>query len=168
VTLTDPAPDRDSAPGLRALERARTYSARSPFIAGLGLTITEAGNGWLQSRMAPGPEHRQSQGYVHGAILTAALDHTAGMATLIVLAPGMGVVTTHIDAHFLAPAIAPELACRAEVLRSGGRYCVTQATLSTETGEWSQPLAIPTVTLAPIPDPAIHAGTSGLDHSNDR
>ncbi len=90
----------------------------------IGGRITRVEDGVAESEVEATEHHINPIGSVHGGVLVTVMDHTAGTASATVSPPG---ATVNCDVHFLAPAKAGKLTCRAEVLRAGKRLNVIRA-----------------------------------------
>ncbi len=77
---------------------------RVPFLNLLGVDLLELEPGRSVMCMTPGPEHRNTQGTVHGAVLTALVD-ASGMFSIMSLADeDTGMTTVSLVVNFLSPA----------------------------------------------------------------
>jgi uncharacterized protein (TIGR00369 family) len=101
--------------------------ANAPFIAHLGVTLSEVGPDWLETELAIVPRLRQQHGYVHAGVVTTLADHTAGGAASTLVGSNQSVLTADFTVHLLRPASGGVLRCRGEVIKSGKRLIVTQA-----------------------------------------
>ena len=99
----------------------------APFIRLLGLRLTDAGDGWVETTLELRPEHLQQHGYVHAGVVTTMADHTAGGAASTVIPVGHSILTAQVSVSYLRPARGAELRCRAEVIKPGRTLVVTQA-----------------------------------------
>ncbi|MGI8517798.1 MAG: PaaI family thioesterase [Acidimicrobiia bacterium] len=100
---------------------------KAPFIADLGVTLIDAGSGWLETELAVAPRLLQQHGYVHAGVVTTLADHTAGAAASTMVGSEQSVLTADFTVHLLRPASGERLRCRGEVVKVGKRLIVVQA-----------------------------------------
>jgi uncharacterized protein (TIGR00369 family) len=121
------------------------------FIRSLGIELTSCGNGWCEARLKVAPTLRQQHGFVHAGALMTLADHTCGGAAASTMAEDRDVITVETKVSFLRPAAAPELICRAEVLRAGKNLVFVEAEVMVEGEKGRQMVAKASSTLAVIP-----------------
>lgn len=124
-TIRDVLDEEKPASDLRSQIEKVLFMA--PIIADLGVTLVEAGPGWLETELAIVPRLRQQHGYVHAGVVTTLADHTAGGAASTEVRPGQSVLTADFTVHLLRPASGELLRCRGDVVKVGKRLIVTQA-----------------------------------------
>lgn len=127
LDLALPCPRLASRSVSEALHRIEKVLSKAAFIADLGVRVTEAGDGWLETELAIAPRLRQQHGYVHAGVVTTLADHTAGGAASTLVGPDQSVLTAEFTVHLLRPASGELLHCRGEVVKPGRRLIVTQA-----------------------------------------
>ena len=77
----------------RAGPRAAPFRVpRVPFVASLGLELSDIGRGWAETELVA-----QAQGLVHAGVLATMVDHTAGASALTLAPPGTAVVTVEFE-----------------------------------------------------------------------
>lgn len=120
------------------------------FVTDLGIAFVDCGVGWCTTRLVLEPRHLQHTGVVHAGVLSTIADHSAGGAAMSLLPPGEVPVTVEFKIHLLRPARGSHLECRGEVLKPGGRFIVTEATVLAVDGDARQPVAKLIGTMAPV------------------
>lgn len=98
------------------------------FVRDLGIRLAGVGDGWCETTLAVQERFRQQHGFVHGGVIAAMADHTAGGAART--ASGAGdVLTLEFKINFLRPAAGDSLRCKATVLRAGKSSIVAEASV---------------------------------------
>lgn len=92
---------------------------RQTLMATLGGTLTVSDAGHATVGIVAGPDHRQQHGYVHAAVLTAALDTACGYAALSTVDPDGDVLTAELKINLLTPARHPHITATAVTVRRG-------------------------------------------------
>lgn len=123
----------------------RFYEAA--FIRDLGIRLVSASEGKAVTRLEVGDDHLQQDGYVHAGVVAALADHTGGAAGWSLVKPHQTVLTVEFKINFLNPARAPQLVCKAKVLRPGGRIIAAEAEVTNPDGQLAAKL---TMTLAVV------------------
>lgn len=85
---------------------------------GLGLETSDE-PGRASASLVLGPERRNPNGTVHGAVLFAMVDTAMGAATMSVLPEGQFCASVDVQLRFVRPASAGELRAEVEVLKRG-------------------------------------------------
>ena len=103
----------------------------APIAAALGFTLEEAEHGRVVFVLAPGEEHYNPIGSVHGGVYATLLDSAAGCAVQSVLPRGTGYTSLDLTLKFLRPITVDTGKVRAigTVLNSGRRTALAQAEL---------------------------------------
>jgi len=131
----DPATSAQAVPRLSGLDFVRgILSGRlpiPPIAAALGMTLEEAEHGRAVFALAPGEEHYNPIGGVHGGVYATLLDSAAGCAVQTVLPQGMGYTSIDLNVKFLRPITIDTGKVRAigTLLHSGRRTALAQAEL---------------------------------------
>ncbi len=89
------------------------------FIADLGLRAVHLERGYLESRLAVQPRHRQQDQYIHAGVLATMADHTAGYAAFSLIPEGYRILTIEFKVNFFQPAYGQSLFCKSRILREG-------------------------------------------------
>lgn len=102
-----------------------------PVAATLGFTLEEVEYGRAVFALAPGEEHYNPIGSVHGGVYATLLDSAAGCAVQSVLPAGTGYTSMDLNVKFLRPITVDTGKIRAvgTVLNSGRRTALAQAEL---------------------------------------
>ena len=102
-------------------EALQTMLARSPFIAFLGMTVTEADPSkqrvTMTIPMRPEFERGAGTGQWHGGPLAAIIDTVGDYALIMALARPLPTINFRVD--YLKPAVTPMLTATATVRRAG-------------------------------------------------
>lgn len=120
------------------------YSAN--FIRDLDVRLAGVGEGWCETTLAIQERFRQQHGFVHGGVIAAVADHTAGGAARSVSGDG-DVLTLEFKINFLRPAAGNSLHCKATVLRAGKSSIVAEASVFMRNAEKEELVAKLTETL---------------------
>ena len=123
----------------------------NPVFADLDARIAKLEPGRVTLHFHAGDRARQSDGIVHGGMVSAMLDGSMAFAVMSRLAEGETTATISLTVNFLSAA--RDGACRAEaaIERLGRRVAFTRATLTSTDGK---PVASATASFAVIPAPA--------------
>ena len=78
-------------------------------------------------RLNRSPDFLQQQGFIHGGVITTALDSACGFAALSLSAKGTEVLSIEFKTSFMAPARGQEICIEGEVLKSGRRVSFCEA-----------------------------------------
>ncbi|MFE7775177.1 PaaI family thioesterase [Streptomyces sp. NPDC057445] len=102
-----------------------------PLAATLGFTLEEVEYGRAVFVLAPGEEHYNPIGSMHGGVYATLLDSAAGCAVQSTLPAGMGYTSIDLNVKFLRPSTVDTGKVRAvgTVLNSGRRLALAQAEL---------------------------------------
>lgn len=102
-----------------------------PIAATLGFTLDQVEFGHAVFALAPGEEHYNPIGSVHGGVYATLLDSAAGCAVQSVLPAGMGYTSLDLNVKFLRPITVDSGKVRAvgTVLNHGRRTALAQAEL---------------------------------------
>lgn len=103
-------------------EAARALNeAGKGFLPGLlGLSVTGAGEGWVEAELAIRAELLAPNGFLHAGTVITLADTCCGYGCVRALPAGAGGFTTiEIKTNFLGTALEGVIACRAEALHLG-------------------------------------------------
>ena len=141
-------PDVD--PGTK--ERVRASFARQGLMATLGATLESVGDGEAEISLVPHPEISQQHGFVHAAAVTAIADSAAGYASLTLMPPGTGVLSTEFKINLLAPARGDRIVAHGRVVKAGRTLTVAQSEVFAETDGDRKMIALLTATMMAVQD----------------
>lgn len=113
-------------------ERVRASFARQGLMATLGATLDSVGQGEAEISLVPRPEISQQHGFVHSAAVTAIADSAAGYASLTLMPPGTGVLSTEFKINLLAPARGDRIVAIGRVVKAGRTLTVAQSEVFAE------------------------------------
>lgn len=102
-----------------------------PIAATLGFELEEVDHGRAVFALAPGEEHYNPIGSVHGGVYATLLDSATGCAVQSILPPGTGYTSLDLSVKFLRPVTVDTGKVRAvgTVVTSGRRTALAQAEL---------------------------------------
>lgn len=129
----------------------------APFIAHLGIKLSDLGPGWCEARLDLEPWHLQQTRVVHAGVIATLADHCAGAAASTLLAEGEHVVSVEFKINLLRSARGERLHCRADVLKRGQTLTVVESLVYSETRSKRDLVAKLNATMAVVkPDPDRH------------
>ncbi len=104
----------------------------SPFGDFIGIEIETYAEGHARCSLKLAPHHMNNGGRVHGGVLTALADTTAGMAVRSVRPTGTQTATTDLSIAFIRPPAGELLIAEAKVIHAGKRLLRTEISVSCE------------------------------------
>jgi len=104
------------------LDRARQVLAEQPFSVLLGTELVAFGEGAAELRIPITPQLKQQHGFVHGGVVSYAVDNALTFAGGTTLGPG--VVTSEFKINYVRPAMGDVLIARARVVHTGSSQAV--------------------------------------------
>jgi uncharacterized protein (TIGR00369 family) len=104
----------------------------APFIAHLGIELTDLGDGWCEATLKLEDWHLQQTGVAHAGVVATRADHCAGAAASTQLDEGEYVVSVEYKINLLRGARGARLHCRAEVLKRGQSLTVVESMVYAE------------------------------------
>jgi uncharacterized protein (TIGR00369 family) len=93
----------------------------------LGISIARMEPGEVDLAMGYLPELTQQNGFVHGGVITAALDSACGIAAFTLMPAGTDILTVEFKTNLLAPAKGERFAFRAAVVKPGRTLTICEA-----------------------------------------
>lgn len=100
-----------------------------PFIDHVGMTIDEHAGGRSRCSLVVGPEHFNSSGTVHGAVLFTLADTGMGAALYSTLAAGESGATIEIKINYFRPVTGGTIVCDGAVVYRGRSVANLEAKL---------------------------------------
>ena len=131
-------------------ERVRESFARQGLMTTLGAGITHVGPGEVDVELPFDERLTQQHGYLHAAVLTAALDSACGYAALTLMPADRAVLSVEFKVNLLAPAIGERFLARGRVIRSGRTLSVCRGDAVALTGEEERHVATMTATMMAV------------------
>jgi uncharacterized protein (TIGR00369 family) len=107
--------------------RCRDSFARQPAMTTLGIGLVDVGAGRVVVAMRHRAELTQQHGFVHGGVVSTALDTACGYAAFSLMPAEAGVLTVEFKVNLLAPARGPNLVFEAIVTKPGRTISVVDA-----------------------------------------
>jgi uncharacterized protein (TIGR00369 family) len=132
------------------VERIRASFARQGLMTTLGASLESIAPGLVEIAFAPSPAITQQHGFVHAGAVSAIADTAAGYASLSLMPPGRGVLTTEFKINLLAPAIGERFVARGLVIKAGRTLTIAQAEVFAFNGEKEKLIALLTATMMAI------------------
>ena len=140
-------------------DRVHASFARQRVMQTLGIEIERLEPGEIELAMPYASAYTQQHGFVHGGIITTALDSACGYAAFSLMPPEAAVLTVEFKTNLLAPAMAERFLFRARVVRPGKTLTVCDAqAIAVADGGGESLVATMTGTLMAL------FGREGLDH----
>lgn len=121
--------------------------SKDTFWGYLGCKIASADEHHVKLKLEVKPHHYNVMGIVHGGVLSTLMDNCMGIAGMMAR-PGMKVVTTNLNLHFLAQATSDILWTTARIVHETGRTLTLEAKVTDEEGSL---FAMGTATFRAIP-----------------
>lgn len=127
--------------------RVRASFKRQTAMDTLGMRLESVAPGAVSIGFAMAPALSQQQGFLHGGVLTAALDSACGYAALSLSPAGWDVLTVEFKVNFLAPARADRFLCVGRVVKAGKTITVCEGEALAVAEDAPAPIATMTATL---------------------
>lgn len=108
-------------------QRIASSFSRQSAMETLGITLTDAKQGYVEMALDYAEHILQQQGFIHGGVITAGLDSACGFAALTQAPAGHEVLSIEFKTSFLRPAPKGRILFRGEVLKPGRRISFTEA-----------------------------------------
>lgn len=99
--------------------RVRDSFDRQPAMHSMGITISKVEPGSVELVMPYNPDFIQQHGFLHGGVIVAALDSTAGFSALTLMDEEAGVLSVEVKTSFLAPGKGDHFRFVGEVIKPG-------------------------------------------------
>lgn len=122
-------------------ERVRQSFARQNLMATLGAELALVEPGRVEIVLPRRDGNLQQHGFVHGGVVAAIADSSAGYAALSLMGPGRGVLTVEFKMNFIAPAAQERLVARGAVEKAGRTLTVVRSDVFGLEGERLVPIA---------------------------
>jgi len=130
--------------------RTRDSFAAQPAMTTIGATLAEVGEGRVVIEMSYDEKLTQQHGFLHGGIVSAALDSACGFAALTILPPDTGILTIEFKINLLAPAKGERFRFEATVTKPGRTITVADGTAYAVAGGETKRIATMTATLMTV------------------
>ena len=108
-----------------------------PIATTLGFTLVEAERGRAVFEMAPGTQHYNPIGSVHGGVALTLLDSAMGCAVHTLLEAGVGYTTLELKTNFVRPITAETglVRCEGVVVHPGSRVATAEGRVTDAAGK---------------------------------
>lgn len=99
--------------------RVRQSFERQRFMDLIGARLAEVAEGRVEIELPTDERLTQQHGFLHAAVVAAAVDSACGYAALTMMPAGTAVLTVEYKINLLAPAEGEKLIARGRVVRAG-------------------------------------------------
>ncbi|WP_223478489.1 PaaI family thioesterase [Oricola indica] len=127
--------------------RVRDSFARQPAMQTMGATLSAVREGHVEIVMPHDRKLTQQHGFIHGGMISAALDSACGFAALTLLPEDAGILTIEFKVNLLAPARGERFRFEGTVVKPGRTITVVDGTAYAVTGETTKRIATMTATM---------------------
>ena len=121
--------------------RVREGFARQTFMAAIGAKIAALSPGMCEMELPFRADLCQQHAYVHGGVIAAIADTSAGFAAATLMPADAEVLTVEFKINLIAPAEGERFRARGEIVRAGRTLTVVQSEVSAEKGGAWRPVA---------------------------
>ena len=105
-----------------------------PFWSTIGMEVVESGPGMGRVRVRFSRGLINSNGVVHGGVVSSAADAATAVALLSLMKPGERMATTEMKINFIKPVQACDIIAEAHILHRGGHTAVGDVTVRDGSG----------------------------------
>jgi uncharacterized protein (TIGR00369 family) len=117
--------------------RIRNGFARQSFMATIGARIVALSPGMCELELPFRADLCQQHAYVHGGVIAAIADTSAGFAAATLMPADAAVLTVEFKINLIAPAEGERFRARGEIVRAGRTLTVVESEVSAEKdGTW--------------------------------
>lgn len=117
--------------------RVREGFARQSFMATIGARIAALSPGMCELELPFRADLCQQHSYVHGGVIAAIADTSAGFAAATLMPADAGILTVEFKINLIAPAEGGRFRARGEIVRPGRTLTVVESVVSAEKdGTW--------------------------------
>ena len=109
-------------------QRTRDSFALQPAMQTIGATLTEVREGFVEIVLPQDVRLTQQHGFLHGGIVSTALDSACGYAALTTMPPDAGILTIEFKVNLLAPAKGERFRFEGNVIKPGRTITVVDGT----------------------------------------
>ncbi|WP_193176261.1 PaaI family thioesterase [Oricola nitratireducens] len=132
--------------------RTRDSFARQPAMETFGATLETVREGHAEIHLPYDRKLTQQHGFLHGGVVSAALDSACGFAALTTMPPEAGILTIEFKINLLAPAKGERFRFEGNVVKSGRTITVVDGTAYATAGGNEKRIATMTATMMAIHD----------------
>ena len=122
--------DKPKSPGADlTLEQVQALVTRAPFHKWLGLNVVAVGDDWIEIKATWREEWvvNVDRKFTHGGILATLIDLGADWAMVKKLGRGVPTIDMRVDYHAIA--LPGDLTIKGKVIRMGGQFSVSEASI---------------------------------------
>jgi uncharacterized protein (TIGR00369 family) len=97
------------------------------FIKFCGLKALNIKEGFFESEVLTGENHRTQDNFTHAGLIATMADHTAGYSAFTTVSENFRILTVEFKVNFLKPAFGNALRCRSKVISKGKQVIVSES-----------------------------------------
>jgi uncharacterized protein (TIGR00369 family) len=132
--------------------RTRDSFARQPAMETFGATLEAVREGHAEIHLPYDENLTQQHGFLHGGVVSAALDSACGFAALTTMPPEAGILTIEFKINLLAPAKGERFRFEGNVVKPGRTITVVDGTAYALAGGSEKKIATMTATMMALYD----------------
>jgi len=119
-------------------EKIEEKLTRQFFMKHTGLRLTKIEEGLVEAELDIEEKHLQQNYFLHGGVMTTAVDLVMGFAAYSLCPPELGVVTADLNISFLKPGIGTKLKAVGTVTKPGSSlyFCEANLYVLGKDGQW--------------------------------
>ena len=121
------------------------------FIKFCGLKALNIKEGFFESEVLTGENHRTQDNFTHAGLIATMADHTAGYAAFTTVSENFRILTVEFKINFLKPAFGNALRCRSKVISKGKQVIVSESEIYDVRGSDEKLVAKGIITMMAVP-----------------
>ena len=121
------------------------------FIKYCGLKVLKVEQGFFESEVSIGDNHRTQDNFIHAGLMATMADHTAGYSAFTTVTENFRILTIEFKINLLKPAFGNVLRCRSQVISKGKRIIVSESEIYDIRNSGEKLVAKAVVTLMAVP-----------------
>jgi len=121
------------------------------FVKYCGLKALKVEQGFFESEVTIGDNHRTQDNFIHAGLMATMADHTAGYSAFTMVTENFRILTIEFKINLLKPAFGNVLRCRSQVISKGKRIIVSESAVYDIRKSGEKLVAKAVVTLMAVP-----------------
>ena len=121
------------------------------FIKFCGLKALNIKEGFFESEVLTGENHRTQDNFTHAGLIATMADHTAGYSAFTTVSENFRILTVEFKINFLKPAFGNALRCRSKVISKGKQVIVSESEIYDVRGSDEKLVAKGIITMMAVP-----------------
>jgi len=121
------------------------------FVKYCGLKASKVEQGFFESEVTIGDNHRTQDNFIHAGLMATMADHTAGYSAFTMVTENFRILTIEFKINLLKPAFGNVLRCRSQVISKGKRIIVSESAVYDIRNSGEKLVAKAVVTLMAVP-----------------